>query len=124
MKRGGYFCEDEVGRLIHNLAQWGGDGVAVRTAPSIMQRLLAELRKGSGPVITVGIDAGHTKTALLQLGEELGDAITTYHLSSLTIEMQARDYLRIAKTTYYRRLEVGHVEFMAAYHLARRGSKL
>jgi hypothetical protein len=118
-----YHCEDEVEILIQNLAQWAGDGAAVRTAPSILQRLLAELTKGSGPVVTLGVDAGYTKVALKQIGDELATALVEYHLSAYPIYHQAQK-LGIAQSTYRRRLESGHVEFMAAYHAARRASKL
>lgn len=118
-----YYCEDEVARLIQNLAQWGGDGVAVRTAASLWERLLREFRRGSAPIVTLGVDAGYTKTALKAIGEELGEALAEYHLSAFGVQQQA-EKLGIAKTTYYRRLEAGHERFMAAYHEARRASKL
>jgi hypothetical protein len=41
-----------------------------------------------------------------------------YYLSSLTFEMQAREILHIAKSTYHQRLEVAHPIFMNAYREA------
>lgn len=119
MKMGTYYQEEEVGRLIVNYAQWGGDGAAVRGCGSIWDRLLRELRRTmSGVVVTLGVDAGYTKTALAAIGDELADALGEYHLSPFPVWHQAKK-LGIAKTTYYRRLERGHIEFMDAYRAAR-----
>lgn len=119
-----YHCQEEVGRLIENAAQWMGDGAAVRTSASLWERLLRELRRGSGSVAVVGIDAGYTRVALTVIGEDLAKALITFHTSSLTVTMQAREVLGIGRRTYQERLTRGHVEFMRAYHEARRGSTL
>jgi hypothetical protein len=119
-----YHCEDEVGRLVENFFQWGGDGAAVLTSASLWARLVREVRRGSAPVAIVGVDAGYTASAFKAIGEALTKTLCTYHVSSLTIEMQARDILRIAQSTYRRRLERAHLDFMRAYHEARRASKL
>lgn len=119
-----YHCQEEVGRLIENAAQWAGDGAAVRTSASLWERLRRELRRTSGSVAVVGIDAGYTKLALAAIGDELAQAIVTFHTSSLTVSMQARDVLRIGRRTYQERLTKGHVAFMAAYHEARRASAI
>lgn len=119
-----YHCQEEVGRLIENAAQWAGDGAAVRTSASLWERLRRELRRGSGSVAIVGIDAGYTKLALVTIGDDLARALVTFHTSSLTVSMQARDVLHVSRRTYQQRLTKGHLAFMAAYHEARRASVL
>lgn len=119
-----YHCQEEVGRLIENAVQWMGDGAAVRTSASLWQRLLRELRRGSASVAVVGIDAGYTRIALSVIGDDLAKALVTFHTSSLTVTMQARDVLGIGRRTYQERLTRAHVEFMRAYRDARGGSVL
>lgn len=119
MKCDTYYQEEEVGRLIVNYAQWAGDGVSVHSSASLFLRLLRELKRtAGGMVVTLGVDAGYTKTALERIGEELANAVSEYHLSPFPVWHQAKK-LGIAKTTYYRRLERGHIEFMDAYRNAR-----
>lgn len=114
-----YHREEEVARLIENAAQWAGDGAPVKSSASIWQRILRDTRKGSGVVATVGIDAGYTHHALAQIGEQLASALVTYHTSSLTVTMQAREILHISRRTFQNRLTEGHVAFMRAYWEAR-----
>jgi hypothetical protein len=121
--RNNYHCEEEVERLIHNLAQWGGDGASVVSSASIWERLVRETKRGSNPIVTVGVDAGYTKAALKVIGEQLAEALFEYHTSAYPLAHQVRK-LKIALSTYRRRLEAGHVAFMVAYHDARRASKL
>jgi hypothetical protein len=121
--RNNYYSEEEVERLIQNLAQWGGDGASVCSSASIWERLVRETKRGSNPIVTVGIDAGYTKAALKVIGEAFAEALYEYHTSAYPLAHQVRK-LRIALSTYRRRLEAGHVAFMAAYHAARRASKL
>lgn len=118
-----YYCEEEVARLIQNLVQWSGDGAAVRTSASIWERLVREVKRGSAQVVTVGIDAGHTKLALEAIAQELADALREYHTSGFPLGHQVRK-LRISRPTYRRRLDLGHVEFMRAYQAARSASRL
>lgn len=119
-----YHCEDEVARLIENAVQWAGDGAGVRSSASIWQRILREVRRGSGSVATVGVDAGYTNRALEQIGEDLASALVTYHTSALTVTMQAAEILHISRRTYQHRLTDGHVAFMRAYQEARAASVL
>lgn len=114
-----YHCEDDVARLIENMIQWGGDGAAVRSSASIWERILREVRHGSGAVSVVGIDAGYTQRALEVIGEQLARALLTYHTSSLTVSMQAREILHIGRRTYQERLTKGHLAFMREYRAAR-----
>lgn len=119
MKAERYYCEDEVGRLIQNLAQWGGDGAAVRSSASIWQRLLREVtRTVSGTIVTIGVDAGHTEVALRSIDENFASAVTEYHLSPFPVSHQAKK-LGVGRATYYRWLERGHIAFMSAYRAAR-----
>lgn len=119
-----YHCEDEVARLIEGMVQWAGDGASVRTSASIWQRILREVRMGSGAVAVVGVDAGYTQRALEAIGEQLATALVTYHTSSLTVTMQAREILRIGRRTYQERLTRAHVAFMREYQAARAKSVL
>lgn len=119
-----YHCEDEVARLIQGMVQWGGDGAAVRSSASIWERILREVRHGSGSVAIVGIDAGYTKQALITIGEKLAQALLVYHTSSLTVVMQAREIVRVSRRTYQYRLTEGHFTFMREYRVERSKSVL
>lgn len=120
--RANYHCEEEVERLIHNLAQWGGDGASVSSSASVWDRLVREVKRGSNPVVTVGIDAGYTKAAMLAIGEQLSTALYEYHTSAFSLAHQVKK-LRITAPTYRRRLALAHVEFIMAYRTARLGSR-
>lgn len=113
-----YYEEDEVRRLITNLAQWSGDGVAIRSSSSTWGAIAREIRAGwrsSFILPALGIDAAPTASALEKIGERLAKPLWTYYTSSLTFDMQADDIMGIAKSTYHRRLEEAHIAFMAAY---------
>jgi hypothetical protein len=116
-----YHRQEEVQRLIINLAMWNGDGESVRGCSSEWGRIVREVRKGwrsSFTIPAIGVDAAPTKAALEAIGETFSSALWTYYLSSLTFEMQAAEVLGIAKSTYHRRLEIGHTLFINAYNEA------
>lgn len=119
-----YHCQEEVERLIQGMVQWGGDGAAVRSSASIWQRILREVRQGSGSVAVVGIDAGYTKAALFLIGEDLSTALITFHTSSLTVTMQAREILHVGRRTYQERLTKAHFAFIREYRDARAKSAI
>lgn len=119
-----YHCEDEVARLIQNAVQWAGDGASVRSSASIWDRILREVRRGSGSVAVVGIDAGYTNAALEAIGEPLAVPLRVYHTSSLTVPMQAREILGLSRRTYQYRLAKAHYAFMREYQAVRSKSSL
>ena len=116
-----YYQEDEVRRLITNVAMWCGDGESVSGCGGMWAQVARSARqqwRSDFRIPAIGIDALPTKDALEFIGESLSSALMVYYLSSLTFEMQAREILGIAKSTYHQRLEVGHPLFMNAYREA------
>lgn len=111
-----YYEEDEVRRLITNMAQWSGDGASVGASASNWEREVVDGGwRSDFKIPALGIDVPPTKEALKRIGEYLAAPLCVYYLSSLTFEMQAREILSCAKSTYHSRLERGHLAFMEAY---------
>jgi hypothetical protein len=113
-----YYEEEEVRRLITNMAMWTGDGESPGGCGGMWARVTSEQRlqwRSDFRIPAIGVDALPTKDALELIGPSLAAALCTYYLSSLTFEMQAREILHISKSTYHQRLEVGHPLFMNAF---------
>jgi hypothetical protein len=116
-----YYEEDEVRRLITNVVMWNGDGESVSGCGGMWARVIQAARqqwRSDFRIPALGYDALPTKDALELIGETLSSALMVYYLSSLTFEMQAREILGVAKSTYHQRLEVAHPVFMNAYREA------
>lgn len=117
-----YHEEDQVARLITNYVLWAGEN-PIRSCADLFDEdkiNLRELRqewRSSYRMEALGVEAALTKDTLDVMTPALRFAVWTFHLSSLTFAMQARDILGVGKTTYHRRLMEGHVEFMEKYDL-------
>lgn len=114
-RRTSYYQEDEVGRLIVNMAQWNGDGASIRGSAGLWGRIVREFFRSSLPVVTVGVDAGRAKLALARMPVELAEALFTFHVSGLTIALQAKTIIGVSRDTYHRRLVEAHPRFMAEF---------
>lgn len=116
-----YHREDEVARLITNLERWIGDspiqgaGRLWNEEQIAMRDLKLEYRSNFGRFEALGVEAQLTKDALGQMVGPLRFALRTYHTSSLTFEMQARQIVGVSKSTYHVRLVRAHVDFIDAF---------
>jgi hypothetical protein len=115
-----YHEEDKVGRLIMNYVMWAGD-VPVRSCADLFDEdkiNLRELRqewRTNYRFEALGSEAQITKETLDGMDKQLRFAVWTFHLSSLTFEMQAKMIVRVSKSTYHRRLVEGHIAFIERY---------
>lgn len=115
-----YHEEDKVGGLIMNYVMWAGD-VPVRSCADLFDEdkiNLRELRqewRNNYRFEALGSEAQITKDTLDRMDKQLRFAVWTFHLSSLTFEMQAKTILGVAKSTYHRRLVEGHIHFIQVY---------
>lgn len=115
-----YHEEDEVARLITNYVMWAGEN-PIRSCSDLFDEdkiNLRELRqewRSSYRIEALGVDAALTKDTLEAMVPAHRFAVWTFHLSSLTFQMQAVDILHVSKSTYHRRLVQGHLEFMEQY---------
>lgn len=121
-----YYREEDVRRLIENCMAWVGDGVVQGPRGCIMLRALRSIRaEFARPRLpaTLGIEAGHTQTALNKMQPKLRSALVIFHTSDLTFAMQAKERLGVSKWTYHRRLEEAHPTFVEAYEDVIQASK-
>lgn len=115
-----YHEEEKVAQLITNYVVWAGDN-PVRSCAELFDEdkiNLRELRqewRSTYRMEALGAEAQITKDALEVMDKGLRFALWTFHLSSLTFEMQAREILRVSKSTYHRRLVDAHIRFIEAY---------
>lgn len=115
-----YHEEDRVSRLIQNYVLWAGES-PVRSCASLFDEEkinLRELRqewRSSYRMEVLGVEAQLTKETLEAMESQLRFPLWTFHLSSLTFEMQAREIVKTSKATYHRRLVEGHVAFIEGY---------
>jgi hypothetical protein len=115
-----YHEEDTVARLIMNYVMWAGD-VPVRSCADLFDEdkiNLRELRqewRSNYRFEAMGPEAQITKDTLDGMDKQLRFAVWTFHLSSLTFEMQARVIVGVSKSTYHRRLVEGHIVFTERY---------
>lgn len=113
-----YHEEDRVAQLIANYERWAGDN-PIRGAGQLwieekiaMRDLLKEFRSNFGVFEALGVEAQLTKDTLTAMTPALRFSIRTFHLSSLTFAMQAKEIVRVSKSTYHERLVRGHYEFI------------
>lgn len=112
-----YHEEDEVSRLVMNYVMWAGEH-PIRSCGNLFDEdkiNLRELRQAWRSYYrmeALGADAAITKETLEAMTPVYRFAIWTFHLSSLTFEMQAKTIIGVSKSTYHGRLERGHIEFM------------
>jgi hypothetical protein len=124
-----YYEEDQVHRLITNLAQWKGDGVGVPGCGQLWDEEKINARdtnrewRSSFRIPAIGIDAEITERTLARLEPIHRAAVWIYHTSSLTFELQAKERMSMAKSTYHQKLVEGHSLFMDAYTEEREISK-
>jgi hypothetical protein len=120
-----YFEEDRVHLLITNLAQWQGDGVGVPGCgrlwdeEKIAARDMQREWRSSFRIPAIGVDADITRQALASIEPVHRRALWAYHTSALTFEMQAREIMQMAKSTYSLRLTEAHPLFIEAFDRAR-----
>lgn len=115
-----YHEEDKAARLLANYFRWAGDspirGCGQLWDPEkIDARDLRKEWRSSYAIEAMGQEAQLTKDALATMDGPLRFALITFHSSSLTFEMQARDKVRVSKSTYHHRLVRAHLDFDAAY---------
>jgi hypothetical protein len=124
-----YHREEEVQRLITNLAQWNGDGAGVPGCgrlwdeEKIAERDMQREWRSSFRIPAIGVDAGVTREALLEMRGHLSRSLWVFYTSSLTFEMQAREHLGVAKSTYHGYLQEAHVEFMEVFERVKDGTR-
>jgi hypothetical protein len=116
-----YHEEERVALLITNYERWAGDN-PVQGAGQLwledkiaMRDLIKDFRSNFGVFEALGAEASLTKDTLVAMTPALRFAVRTFHLSSLTFEMQAREIVRVSKSTYHTRLVRGHFEFMELF---------
>lgn len=124
-----YHEEDQVARLILNWDRWKGDKPLKGTGSmwaelQIAERdLKREFRSNFGRFEALGVEAALTQEALGFMVSGHRVALLTYHMSSLTFEMQAIEIVRVHKSTYHRRLERAHFEFMDGFESRKRAQR-
>lgn len=123
-----YHEEDRVARLVMNYVMWAGDNPVRSCAQLFDEEVIAmrELRaewRSSCRIEVLGVEAELTKRTLEAMVPAHRFALWTFHLSSLTFEMQARTIVKCAKSTYHGRLVAAHVEFIEGYEDQQRLSR-
>jgi hypothetical protein len=115
-----YHEEDRVARLIMNYVMWAGDN-PVRSCAHFFDEEVINMRefkqewRSSCRMEVLGVEAQLTKGTLEAMVPAHRFALWTFHLSSLTFDMQARTIVKVAKSTYHQRLMMAHQEFIDEY---------
>jgi hypothetical protein len=116
-----YHEEDRIARLIRNWDRWHGDKPIQGTSRLWIEGKIAirdmrrDFQSNFGNFEALGQEALITKETLSAMVGGIRHALLTFHLSSLTFEMQARSIVGVSKSTYHARLVRGHFEFMEEY---------